>query len=168
LNSTSKPASIVRSCTQFLTSFHLPHAKTEVTGTMTKAVEDLKQQIVVYQRISAKGNDKAADAEAEKLVAALRRVEEEERDPKVKEEWRERAKAFLGGGNAERAGILDDIVKGLGLLLITPVLLAGAAIFAAGAIVYGAGSLVKGLGNVMTGGLLSRDTRTRCTDNKPE
>jgi len=118
------------------------------------SLDDLEKQMVVYESISKRGDDKATEAEAEKVAAAIRNVGDSHTDPKVRQEWYEKADKFAKADSSERVTLFDDIGKGLLILLATPFALAGAAVFAAGAILYGTGMLVKGLGNVLTGGFL--------------
>jgi len=54
--------------------------------------------------------------------------------------------------STENDSILKDIGKGLGLIVLTPVALAGACVFASGAILYGTGKLIVGIGHAMTFG----------------
>jgi len=120
----------------------------------TTALDNLNTQMVTYNVVSKQGDDVETEAEAQKVAAAMRNVGDSHADPRITKEWHKKAQRFSKAGPSERVELFDDIGKGLLILLATPFLLAGAAIFAAGAIVYGAGTLVKGLGNVLTGGLL--------------
>ena len=120
------------------------------------SLDDLRNQMVVYENISKRGDDRATEAEAQRVAAAIRNVGDSHTDPKVRQEWHAKAENFSKAAPSERATLFDDIGTGLLILLATPFALAGAAIFAAGAILYGTGMVVKGLGNVLTGGFLSR------------
>jgi hypothetical protein len=129
------------------------------------SLDGLKKQMTVYQNVSKKEDHRATEAEAQKVVAAMRNVGDSHTDPRVKKEWHEKAVKFSKANASERVTLFDDIGKGLLILLATPFALAGAVIFGAGAIVYGVGMLVKGLGNVLTGGFLTRDeTETKDKD----
>ena len=123
--------------------------------TWVASLDSLKRQMVIYENISKGGDNRMAEAEAQKVVAAMRKVGDSHTDPKVRKEWYGKADKFANASSSERAGLFDDIWKGLLILLATPFKLAGAILFAAGEILHGTGMLVKGLGNVLTGGALS-------------
>lgn len=128
------------------------------------SLDDLKKQMVAYDTVSKKGDDRATDAEAQNVVAAIRNVGDSHTDPKVRWEWHEKAEKFSKASPSERVTLFDDIGKGLLILVATPFALAGAAIFAAGAILYGTGVLIKGIGNVMTGGFLGSGANVKDKD----
>ncbi|TFK51810.1 hypothetical protein OE88DRAFT_1658445 [Heliocybe sulcata] len=121
-----------------------------------RAVEDLDAQLKRYEATERTMDQQAKQEEAQKLVNAMNRIADNHPDPKVQEEWRQKALTFESGSEAERRGLLGDIGKGVGVLLSVPFALVGAAVFATGAAIYGAGNLVKGVGNIMTGGALER------------
>jgi hypothetical protein len=126
------------------------------------SLDYLQERMVVYAGASKRrDDDQEAEAEAEKVAAAMRRVGDSHTDPNVKKVWHEKADDFSKASPSERVTLFDDIGKGLLILLATPFALAGGAIFAAGAILYGAGMLVKGLGNVLTFGAFGS------SDSKP-
>jgi len=78
-------------------------------------------------------------------------------DPSVKAEWNGRAaevKETFDNPNAteaEKESVLEGIGKGVGILLITPFLLVGGAIFTVGAVLGGVGKTLSGIGRVITG-----------------
>jgi hypothetical protein len=121
-----------------------------------ESINDLQTQIVKYNQASEGNNSNESGKEAEKVVNAMKRAGDSHPDPKVQKVWYKRAEEFARGNREEKTTMLEDIGKGLVILIATPFALAGAAIFAAGAIVYGAGSLITGLGKAMTFGVLGK------------
>ncbi|KAF9463982.1 hypothetical protein BDZ94DRAFT_1257311, partial [Collybia nuda] len=95
-------------------------------------------------KAAKKADEKAIETTAANVVTVMRHLEATHTDPAVKKEWGDKADKFAKAGKKERDTMSNDILKGLGILLITPFALVGVAIFAAGAILYGAGSVVKG------------------------
>ncbi len=62
--------------------------------------------------------------------------------------------ALDGEKEKKKESILAGISKGLGIIVLTPVVLSGAVLFGAGAIAYGTGKFLVGLGHVATCGKL--------------
>jgi len=121
-------------------------------GMWKAALQDMHIKFKEYNAAKKKGKD---DAEEEKqVVKAIKRVADSHPDPQVRVHWQQRAESFQNGDDNAKTHILEDIGKGLGILLITPFALVAAVLFGAGAVIYGVGSVVKGLGNLLTGGVL--------------
>jgi hypothetical protein len=121
--------------------------------TWQTALKDLQRQLVACKEATF---DETRKEEEKKLIVGMKRVGDSHPDPKVRMHWEEKAKAFEKGNQKEKDNILEELGRGLLILLLTPFALVGAVLFGAGAIIYGVGSIIKGLGTVMTGGLLNR------------
>jgi hypothetical protein len=123
--------------------------------TWKASLDDLKKQMELYEVALKNGDDRKTEEEARKTVASIRNVGDSHTDPRVKKEWHEKAEKFSKASPSKRVTLFDDVGKGLIILLATPFMLAGSAVFAAGSILYGAGLVVRGLGNVLTEGFFS-------------
>ncbi|KLO18315.1 hypothetical protein SCHPADRAFT_899929 [Schizopora paradoxa] len=102
----------------------------------------------------------------ELILAGMRRLAAIHPDSVQRAEWGLREAQFARalesgeGGSAaleaekekEKETILAGIAKGLGIIVVTPVILAGATLFGAGAIFYGTGKFLVGLGHMATCG----------------
>jgi len=126
-------------------------------GMWQGALQNLQHDLAAYDTAKNKGGDVAVvEEEEKKLVKAMKRVGNSHPDPQVRDHWLQKALSFEKGNKKDKTNILQDLGKGLGILLLTPVALAGAAMFGAGAIIYGVGSFIKGLGNLLTAGHFRR------------
>lgn len=95
------------------------------------------------------------ETQALNVVAAMRVIGDSHPDPAVTRRWHERANDFAHAGEGRRCGMLQDIGKGLLILVATPVAVAGVAVASAGGIIYGTGLFLRGLGSLMMCGLMS-------------
>jgi len=99
------------------------------------------------------------------VLEGMRRLARTHPDPTAQTDWAARAENFArtleeakksgkdgSPESTEEDSIMKDIGKGLALIALTPVALAGACIFASGAIMYGTGKLIVGIGHAMTFG----------------
>jgi hypothetical protein len=119
-----------------------------------RALRDLQRLMGRYEQAKRSGDEALSNGLAHEIVRTMQRLATMHSDPRVRELWRNRAEEFSAADADVKAHILDDIGKGLLILLATPFALVGAVLFAAGGIVYGVGSVVKGLGKVFTLGWL--------------
>lgn len=106
----------------------------------------------------------------ELVLTGMRKLARIHPDPNVQAEWNSRADQFaramgssdgaLAASDADRfaaaekdkESILEGITKGLIVLFMAPVALAGAVVFTAGAMLFGSGKFIIGLGHLMTFG----------------
>jgi hypothetical protein len=127
------------------------HSKDE--GEWKVALKNMQLDVAAYDDAKKAGNEDEKKKEGWKIVQGMRRLADIHPDANVRKHWEEKAKAFEKGDDKAKSHILEDIGKGLLILLATPFALAGAALFGAGAIIYGLGTFVKGLGTLLTGGI---------------
>ncbi|KLO18316.1 hypothetical protein SCHPADRAFT_993735 [Schizopora paradoxa] len=120
-------------------------------GSITAQIEDQErlQNIRVHEQLVLEG---------------MRRLARTHPDPASQAEWASRAENFSRAleeakrtGNdaaveAEEETVMGDIGKGLKLLVLVPVALGAATVFATGALFYGTGKLIVGIGHAMTFG----------------
>lgn len=111
-----------------------------------EALKNFEYLMEIYKERARRGT--VSDQDVEQVVKAMKRVADSHTDPQVKEDWRRKAEKFREGTGEDRDGVLEEIGKGFAKLLITPFLLAGAALFAVGEIVGGVGSILKGFGRL--------------------
>ncbi|KAF8161656.1 hypothetical protein B0H34DRAFT_388705 [Crassisporium funariophilum] len=112
-----------------------------------ESLEVVRKQMVVYREATAKGDKRGAEAAAEDVSSAMENVANAHEDPKVKREWKENARKFRERPD-ERESILEEIGRGLLILLTTPFALAGAIIYSTGVMLGGVASILKGLGSL--------------------
>ncbi|KAG6838448.1 hypothetical protein C0991_011591 [Blastosporella zonata] len=119
------------------------------------AVCDLHLQLVLYTSIdtSTSENDEREERQARNVVNAMYRVSDAHTNPEVKAEYKRKAKKFEEESSEQRRGKVNGSLTGLGILIASPFMFAGAATFVAGSIVYGVGSVLMGLGDLMTAGV---------------
>lgn len=114
----------------------------------------------------------------ELILHGMRKLAHIHPDPAARSEWSARSEQFanvlsrnrelapngiplsdlaaseLESNEKEKESILEGLGKGLAILLMTPFLVAGAALFASGALMYGVGKTIVGLGHLFTFGKL--------------
>lgn len=120
-------------------------------GSLSEQLEDQErlQNIRVHQQLVLEG---------------MRSLARTHPDATSRAEWASRAENFSRAleeakksGNdtaldAEEDTIMGDIMKGLKMLVLVPVALGAATVFAAGALFYGTGKLIVGIGHALTFG----------------
>src|SRR5205823_5368404 len=120
-----------------------------------KALKSLEEAMKEYKAAKQSTDDDELKAvrvlRAEnRVIAAFEMLQSIDPDLERRVLWEERKAKFKKGDTNEKEHILEGLGKGLAILLLTPFVVAGGAIFAAGSIVYGAGKVVVGLGNLLT------------------
>ena len=86
----------------------------------------------------------------------MRRVARMQPDPAEQRLWNERADRFAMGKETANDSMLVEFGKGWALLLGTPLVVGGAAVFGVGAMLYGTGKIIIGFGHILTFGQLRR------------
>jgi len=126
------------------------------------AIENIEKQIVEYRAVfnQPKADPERKAAAVEGVAAAMEEAAESHNDPKVKQYWTQNAQKFRGASDEfERESLLEDVVKGIALIIGTPFALVGAALMAAGMILEGITKVLKGLGLLFIKGFLSTTGR---------
>ncbi|EDR07805.1 uncharacterized protein LACBIDRAFT_294456 [Laccaria bicolor S238N-H82] len=115
-----------------------------------KALKNLDNKMAAYRRVQAAGNGnvKEMDRAAEDIASAMDHMANQHPDPRVKAEYRTKAKELRASTGGQRDTILEDIGKGLLILLTTPFALVGAILGTVGQILNGVGSILRGLGKL--------------------
>ena len=148
--------------------------RSTVFARRTGAAEDSNSDIETQGSVALDVVDQESRAQSirvleELVLADMRKLVHIHPDPIMQVEWAARSDRFAealahaDSGSAgmgydlatldletRRESIFFDIAKGFGLLVLTPVALALAALFGAGAILYGVGKLISGLGHLLT------------------
>ncbi|KXN90865.1 hypothetical protein AN958_03519 [Leucoagaricus sp. SymC.cos] len=78
----------------------------------------------------------------------MERVANSHPDLEVKKFWREKARTFRGGNMEERESVLDEIGRGILVLLSTPFVLVGGALRGVGSLLGGVASVLTGIGGL--------------------
>jgi hypothetical protein len=133
------------------TSVAAPPAKTTPVDAKQElewksSLRNLEHHMGTYKSQAQAGG--ALEQEAEEVAKAMEQVADSHTDPKVKTHWRQKARIFRVAKADEREGILEEIGKGLLILLTTPFFLVGAVLQAAGGILNGVGLVLKGIGRL--------------------
>lgn len=113
-----------------------------------KALKNLDNKMVVYRRVQAGGNGREMDSAAEDIASAMENMANQHPDPRVKAEYRTKAEKLRTSTGGQRESILEDIGKGLLILLTTPFALVGAILGTVGQLLNGVGSILRGLGKL--------------------
>lgn len=114
-----------------------------------EALQNLdKRMRIYYSRAKAADNKEEMDNYVEDIALAMEDVASRHPDPKVQKEYRTKAQKLRNSTSDKREGILEDIGKGLLILLTTPFFLVGTALQAADQILRGVGSILRGLGKL--------------------
>lgn len=101
-----------------------------------------------------KKNGKENSSTIKDIIGTMIQLASLHPDARVKDEIKKQAERIESADDKEN--VFRDFRKGVGLLLLTPFALAGAAVFAAGTLIYGSGKIVIGLGNILTLGKLRK------------
>ncbi|KAG8712970.1 hypothetical protein FRC08_013844 [Ceratobasidium sp. 394] len=113
-------------------------------------LQDLLQQRA--NAVAQENHTGVASIDAQ-IVDAIRGLGDVEPTTEERQRWHNLAVNFQAGDAQARENILMPIAKGLGIIIVTPFILAGGVIVAAGSILYGVGKVVQGVGNVLTLGM---------------
>ncbi|KAJ7474260.1 hypothetical protein FB451DRAFT_1248445 [Mycena latifolia] len=142
--------------TQFKDSDKRSISSTSDSDTATLTEEEwqenlskLQKKLRKYNRAKKRGDEEAIKRLMREIGQDMRSLAESHADPKVRAEWKEKADEFDRAPEGEQENMLMDIGKGLGIIIISPFLLAGG-------VLYGVGLFTKGLGNLLTGGAIGR------------
>ncbi|KAF9270784.1 hypothetical protein L218DRAFT_939638 [Marasmius fiardii PR-910] len=85
----------------------------------------------------------------EAIIRKLKEVGDNSNDLRVREYYHRTADLFMRAAPDKKKGILNDIGRGLMLLIAAPIALCAASIGAAGDILAGAGLMIKGIGKTV-------------------
>lgn len=113
-----------------------------------EALQNLNKRMVIYSQAKSVGNKREMDNCVEDIALAMEDVASKHPDPKVKKEYLTKAQKLRNSASDKHEGILEDIGKGLLILLTTPFALVGAVLQGAGQILGGVGSILRGLGKL--------------------
>jgi hypothetical protein len=120
--------------------------------TWKQSLNDLQQQMTVYETAQRSGDDHVIEQEAPKVASAMRTVGDNHTDPKVKAVWYKKADKFLRSKGTARHGVLQEVGKVVCAVVTMPCALAGCVLCLAGNIVRGVGSGIIGLGELVASG----------------
>lgn len=114
-----------------------------------EALQHLEKKMVIYQQAKMRGNDQEIGGAAEDVALAMEDVAAKHPDLKSKKEYRAKADKIRKSTGDNRDAVVEDIGKGLLVLLTTPFALAGAILGGVGQVLGGVGSMLRGLGKVV-------------------
>jgi hypothetical protein len=107
------------------------------------ALEDLRRQLQTAMDSWASG-DVGARAQAEADIPSLmRRMADAQPDNAKRDEWYARAREWEGGDGIRKHTLTKDLGIGLGVLVASPLIVAGG-------ILYGTGKMVHGMGRKLS------------------
>jgi hypothetical protein len=110
----------------------------------TQSLNDLQEQMAIYETARRSGDEKAIEEEAPKVALAMRQVGDSHTDPKVKAVWYTKADKFLRSKGAARHGILQEVGSVMVTFLTLPFSLTCCMIGAVGHVIRGVGSGIVG------------------------
>jgi len=127
---------------------NLPSYPEAAEAEWNEALQNLDQRMLIYSQAKAGGNERDMDSAAEDVALAMEDVANKHPDPQVKKEYRTKAEKLRDSTGDNREGILEDIGKGLLILLTTPFALVGTVLLGVGQILGGVGTILRGLGKL--------------------
>ncbi|KIJ94828.1 hypothetical protein K443DRAFT_683460 [Laccaria amethystina LaAM-08-1] len=113
-----------------------------------KALQNLDIKMAAYRHSRTVGNGREVDRAAEDIASAMENIANKHPDSRVQAEYRAKAEKLRNSTGANRESIVEDIGKGLLILLTTPFALVGAILGTVGQILNGVGSILRGLGKL--------------------
>ena len=114
-----------------------------------EALQHLGKKMVIYREVKMRGNDQEIGGTAEDVALAMEDVATKHPDPKFTKVYRRKADKIRKSTGDNRDAVVEDIGKGLLVLLTTPFALAGAILGGVGQVLGGVGSMLRGLGKVV-------------------
>lgn len=114
-----------------------------------EALQRLEKQMVVYRQAKMRGTEKEIGGAAEDVALAMEDVATKHPDPKFKKLYRRKADKIRKSTGDNRDAVVEDIGKGLLVLLTTPFALAGAILGGVGQVLGGVGSMLREWGKVV-------------------
>ena len=111
-----------------------------------QSLNNLQQQMVVYETAQRIGDEKIMEQEAPKVADAMRHVGDSQTDPKVKAVWYKKADNFLRSNKSDRHGILREVGKVAVGVITFPFAMTCCMISATGSAIRGVGEFVSGSG----------------------
>ncbi|KIJ90408.1 hypothetical protein K443DRAFT_14375 [Laccaria amethystina LaAM-08-1] len=112
----------------------------------TEALQHLEKRMVIYRHAKTGDNDQEIGGAAEDVALAMEDVAAKHPDAKVKKAYRTKAAKIRKSTGDNRDAVVEDIGKGLLVLLTTPFALAGAILGGVGQVLGGVGSMLRGWG----------------------
>jgi hypothetical protein len=123
------------------------------------ALLELQVATEAYEVAVRNGNDTSSTERA--IPDLMRQVGDSHPDPAVADQWNAKANEFEQGDAVKRKDMLEELGKGLGILLVSPLVIAGGCIYGVGLLCYGIGTVIAGMGNVLTGGTIKKGSKRR-------
>ncbi|KAF7782207.1 hypothetical protein Agabi119p4_1583 [Agaricus bisporus var. burnettii] len=112
------------------------------------SLRNLEHQMISYQNHTTESSG-VSEQDIERVAIAMENVANCHPNPKVKAQWKKKAKKFRKADPKKRDGAFKSIGKGYLILPLTsPFYVIGAAFWATGAILDGIGSSFKGAGRL--------------------
>ncbi|KAJ6531673.1 hypothetical protein DFH09DRAFT_1326430 [Mycena vulgaris] len=115
-----------------------------MAGKSAQASDWLQKKLRQYNRAKKRGHEETVKRRMREIPG----LGEGHSDPEVHAEWIRKAEAFETASEEDKQNMLLDIGKGLGIIIVSPFLLAGG-------VLYGVGLFIIGLGD-LTGGTIGR------------
>jgi len=114
-----------------------------------ETLQHLGKKMAIYRQAKMGGNGQGIGGAAEDVALAMEDVATKHRDLKFKKVYRAKADKIRKSTGDNREAVVEDIGKGLLVLLTTPFALAGAILGGVGQVLGGVGSMLRGLGKVV-------------------
>ncbi|KAG7099807.1 hypothetical protein E1B28_001618 [Marasmius oreades] len=117
---------------------------------LQQAIEEYKAVHEQFSGPGASAQDKQTVREQEEaIIRKLKETGDRSNDIRVREYYHRTAELFMRAAPGKKKGILNDVGRGLVMLVAAPIALCAASIGAVGDILAGTGLLVKGIGKTM-------------------